>query len=264
MVQIKVIIMAERRMMSKKIIHSDMFMDLPATTKNLYFYLMIEADDDGFVNSPKRIQRMIGATDDDSILLVAKKFVITFESGVIVIKHWRMHNYIRSDRHKGTSHTKEMEKLTIKDSLVYQVSTNCQPSGSIGKVRLGEVRLGKDTVQKQKTKFELFIENIELLFEERRILTFKSKINTNTAKKVYYDDIDDTDCAKVFTEYVKRNKTKASRLDKFITAYREGMLSDIEHLNTKTSGKQPQVNSLEWERQQLLKQQEGMIDAELI
>jgi len=143
--------MAERRMMSKKVIHSDDFMDLPATTKNLYFYLMIEADDDGFVNSPKRISRMIGSTDDDAKLLIAKKFIISFESGIIVVKHWRMHNYIRSDRYKETSHLKEKKELTLKDNGIYSLGTVGIPSGSIGKVRLGEVRLGKSSKKEYKS-----------------------------------------------------------------------------------------------------------------
>ena len=142
--------MAERRMMSKKIIHSDSFLDLPATTQNLYFHLMLEGDDEGFVNSPKRIQRTIGATDGDAQMLIAKKFIISFESGVIVIKHWRIHNYIQNDRFKESSHFEERSKLVIKDNNAYSfddgysVDTNCTPS--IGEVSIGKVRLGEDSI----------------------------------------------------------------------------------------------------------------------
>ena len=94
--------MAERRMFTKKIIDSDAFLDMPLSTQALYFHLGMRADDEGFINSPKKIQRMIGATDDDMKLLLAKRFIIAFESGVVVIKHWKMHNYIQADRFKPT------------------------------------------------------------------------------------------------------------------------------------------------------------------
>ena len=80
--------MAEKRMFTQKIIDSDAFLDMPLSTQALYFHLNMRADDDGFVNNPKRIQRTIGASDDDLKLLVVKRFVIGFDNGVIVIKHW--------------------------------------------------------------------------------------------------------------------------------------------------------------------------------
>ena len=92
--------MAERRMMAKSIIKSDQFLDMPTTTQNLYFHMLLDADDDGFVNAPKSILRIVGAKEDDMKLLIAKQFVIGFGSGVIVIKHWKIHNYIQSDRYK--------------------------------------------------------------------------------------------------------------------------------------------------------------------
>ena len=87
--------MAEKRMFTQKIIDSDAFLDMPLSTQALYFHLNMRADDDGFINNPKRIQRTIGASDDDLKLLIAKRFVICFENGVIVIKHWKMHNTLR-------------------------------------------------------------------------------------------------------------------------------------------------------------------------
>ncbi len=94
--------MAERRMFAKTIIDSDAFLDMPLSTQALYFHLSMRADDDGFVNNPKKIQRMIGASDDDLKLLFNKHFVIPFDSGVCVIKHWRIHNFIRNDRYVET------------------------------------------------------------------------------------------------------------------------------------------------------------------
>ncbi|MBL4730718.1 MAG: conserved phage C-terminal domain-containing protein [Sulfurimonas sp.] len=136
--------MAERRMMSKKIIHSDAFMDMPTSTQNLYFYLLLEADDDGFVNSPKRTQKLIGSNDDDAKILLAKKFILSFESGVIVLKHWKMHNYIQKDRYKVTSHTEEMSQIRLKDNNIYTMDTECIQDVHVGKERVDKVSIGKD------------------------------------------------------------------------------------------------------------------------
>ena len=94
--------MAEKRMFSMKIVDSDAFLDMPHSTQNLYFHLNMRADDDGFINNPKKIQRMLGASDDDLKLLLAKRFILAFDSGIIVIKHWRMHNTLRKDRYHPT------------------------------------------------------------------------------------------------------------------------------------------------------------------
>lgn len=145
--------MAERRMFAKTIIDSDAFLEMPLSTQALYFHLSMRADDDGFINNPKRIQRMIGATEDDLKLLIAKSFVLVFESGVIVIKHWRINNYIRSDRYKSTVYTEEMGLLSVKDNgsytlgiptdnhTVYQMDTQV----SIGKVSIDKDNKGRFT-----------------------------------------------------------------------------------------------------------------------
>ncbi len=144
--------MAERRMFAKTIIDSDAFLDMPMSTQALYFHLSMRADDDGFINNPKRIQRMIGASDDDLKLLIAKSFLIIFESGVVVIKHWKIHNYIQSDRYKPTVYAEEKNLLDVKKNKAYTLSDNsCIQNGYItdtqdrlGKDRLGKDRLGKD------------------------------------------------------------------------------------------------------------------------
>lgn len=142
--------MAERRMMSKSIIKSDTFLDMPATTQNLYFHMLLDADDDGFINAPKSIMRMIGAKEDDMKVLVAKQFVIPFESGVVVIKDWKIHNYIQNDRYKPST-LPERDLLNIQKDKTYTLKsdvstmdTKCIQTVSIGKDRIGKVRLGKD------------------------------------------------------------------------------------------------------------------------
>ena len=147
--------MAERRMMAKSIIKSDQFLDMPATTQNLYFHMLLDADDDGFVNAPKSIMRIVGAKEDDMKLLIAKQFVIGFGSGVIVIKHWKIHNYIQSDRYKPSIQP-ERKLLDITANKEYQLNTDhvsttdteCIQDVSIGKVRLGKASIAKVRLDK--------------------------------------------------------------------------------------------------------------------
>ena len=135
--------MAERRMFAKTIIDSDAFLDMPLSAQALYFHLSMRADDDGFINNPKKIQRMIGASDDDCKLLILKRFIITFESGVIVIKHWKIHNFIRNDRYKETVYQEEKAMLKIKDNKAYSLGI---PNGyqMDTQDRIGKDRIGKD------------------------------------------------------------------------------------------------------------------------
>lgn len=145
--------MAERRMFAKKITESDAFLDMPSSTQMLYFHLSMNADDDGFVNNPKKIQRMCGASDDDFKLLIAKSFVILFESGIIVIKHWKMHNYIQSDRYRPTDYIDEKSMLGIKKNKAYTLDeskmyTKCIQDVSVGKDSIGKDRLGEDSIDK--------------------------------------------------------------------------------------------------------------------
>lgn len=137
--------MAERRMFAKTIIDSDAFLDMPLSAQALYFHLSMRADDDGFVNNPKKIQRMIGASDDDCRLLVSKRFVLAFESGVIVIKHWRIHNYIRNDRYKETVYNKEKSTLKLDKNNAYtEMDTNGIPTVYQTET---QVRIGKDSIE---------------------------------------------------------------------------------------------------------------------
>ena len=146
--------MAERRMFAKTIIDSDSFLDMPLTTQALYFHLNMRADDDGFINNPKKIVRMIGSSDDDLKLLLAKSFIIVFENGIIVIKHWRINNYIRNDRYKETLYLEEKSKLDIKENNGYSLrDTNGIPidnqmdtQDSIGKNSIDKNRSDKNSI----------------------------------------------------------------------------------------------------------------------
>lgn len=133
-------------MFSLKIIDTDLFLDMPVTARLLYYDLSMRADDDGFVASPKKIQRMIGCSDDDMKLLTAKQFIIPFDNGICVIKHWRIHNYIRVDRHIDTIYQIEKQQL-IENNGAYEL--NVIPSGNqMSDNRYPQVRLGKDSISK--------------------------------------------------------------------------------------------------------------------
>ena len=140
--------MAERRMFAKTIVLSDAFLDMPLSARCLYFTLGMLADDDGFVNSPKSIMRQCGSSEDDMRLLLAKKFLLSFETGVIVIKHWKINNYLRNDRYKETSYLEEKQQLVVEPNGAYTIEENTgipyNGIPSIGKDRLGKDRLGKD------------------------------------------------------------------------------------------------------------------------
>lgn len=141
--------MAERRMFAKTIIDSDLFLDMPLSTQALYFHLSMRADDDGFVNNPRKIMRMIGTTEDDMKVLLAKNFLIPFESGIVVIKHWKIHNYIQNDRYKETIYTDEKAQLVVNDQNAYALlDTSCIQNVSKldTQVRLGKDSIGKDSI----------------------------------------------------------------------------------------------------------------------
>ena len=137
--------MAERRMFAKTIVTSDAFLDMPLSARCLYFTLGMLADDDGFVNSPKSIMRQVGASQDDLNILLGKRFILAFESGVIVIKHWRIHNYIQKDRYKESKYIEEKATLMIDEKGAY---TECIQDvyRMDTQVRVGKDRLVKDSL----------------------------------------------------------------------------------------------------------------------
>lgn len=114
--------MAEKRMFALSVVDSDAFLDMPLSSQALYFHLSMRADDDGFINNPKKIQRIIGATDGDAEILVARKFIIPFETGVIVIRHWKLNNYLRSDRYHPTVHQREKAMLSTDENGAYYIN----------------------------------------------------------------------------------------------------------------------------------------------
>jgi hypothetical protein len=139
----------------------------------------MNADDDGFVNNPKKIQKMCGASDDDFKLLIAKSFIILFDSGIIVIKHWKMHNYIQADRYRPTDYVEEKSMLGIKSNKAYtldvsKTDTECIQNGYVGKVSIDKDSIDKDSigesvrVEKAKRFYPPTLDEVKQYCEERK------------------------------------------------------------------------------------------------
>ena len=147
--------MAPRRMFSLDVVNTDLFLDMPVSAQCLYFHLGMRADDDGFIASPKQIMRMATCTQDDMKILVSKGFVIPFESGIVVIRHWKQHNYIQSDRYRKTKYTEEKDRLELKDN-VYVLDTERIQSSSKADT---QYRLSKDIVRDRDNNYSVHFES---------------------------------------------------------------------------------------------------------
>ena len=171
--------MAQKRMFDKTITNSDDFLDMPDSSQNLYFHLSMNADDDGFVNNWKSIMRMTGHKEDDLKVLIAKQFIIPFDSGVIVIKHWRINNYLRNDRYVETKFKDEKRKLSLDHNLVYQMDTTGIPDGihSIDKNSIDKNSKEKE-IYKEKENKKPTLEEIQEYCKER---------NNNVNAKQFFD-----------------------------------------------------------------------------
>ena len=164
--------MAEKRMFSQQIIDSDAFLEMPLSTQALYFHLSMRADDDGFVDNPKKIQRMVSASGDDLKLLIAKRYILTFDSGVIVIKHWRIHNTLRNDRYKETVYLEEKATLTIKENKAYTEKNKPEELGiPNGNQMEPQISIDKNSIDKINKKSSHFVpptlEEVQAYCKER-------------------------------------------------------------------------------------------------
>ena len=172
--------MAERRMFAKTIIDSDAFLEMPISARLLYYDLAMRADDDGFNNSPRKVMRTVGATTDDFNILVARKFIIPFENGVVVIKHWRIHNYIRKDTYNETPYKEQKAQLEYDENNAYRLIAEYAPEAvktirrravdePLTQVRLGKGSLGKGSgdIEPQKRFAKPTIEEVQAYCLER-------------------------------------------------------------------------------------------------
>lgn len=161
--------MAKRRMFNLNIVDDDVFLSMPISAQSLYFHLGMRADDDGFV-TPLKVMRMIGANQDDLSILIAKRYVLYFDSGVVVIKHWPVQNKVKKDRYVPTTYKKEFEHLTLNEWDVYterrtikvpltdlqqhkvlEPEKNETGDKMSPQVRLGKVRLVEDSIVSKNT-----------------------------------------------------------------------------------------------------------------
>ena len=214
--------MAQRRMFSKKITETDLFLDMPMSAQCLYFHLNMSADDDGFIGNAKTIRRMIGASEDDLKLLLAKEFLIPFDNGVVVIKDWKIHNYIQKDRYNETIYKDEKSTLIENENKQYQrldhMDTQCiqNVSSTDTQVRLGKDRLGKDKENLQPSDDGQSIsERFEVLWKEypkkqgkKKALTYyKRSIKNGTTDEVIKQGIED------YKKYLEKNKSWLNPMD---------------------------------------------------
>lgn len=139
--------MAQKRMFDKTITNSDDFIEMPDSSQNLYFHLSMNADDDGFVNNWKSIMRMTGHKEDDLKVLISKNYIIPFDTGVIVIKHWRINNYLRTDRYVETKFINEKQQLYVDNNMVYQLDT-------VGVHSIDKNRIVKNSIDKNNRENE--------------------------------------------------------------------------------------------------------------
>lgn len=175
--------MASKRAFSLSVIDSDAFLDMPLTAQALYFHLVMRADDDGFVDSPKKIQRIVRASEDDLRVLIGKQFLIPFDKGVLVIKHWRIHNVIRKDMYKPTLCVEEKAMLEEDSAGSYRIRTEpvtnplristepeTEPTQerTVNKININKDKLNKDTGEKRKRFVPPTVEEVRAYCEERK------------------------------------------------------------------------------------------------
>lgn len=159
--------MAERRMFAKSIVLSDAFLDMPLSARCLYFTLGMLADDDGFVGNPKSIMRQCGASQDDMLTLLQKRYLLSWDSGVIVIKHWRMNNYLQNDRHKSTTYLEELSTLEIDERGAYTEKKNTMYTECIQNVYTDKNSIGKNSIGKNNIFKPPTVDDVKAYCDER-------------------------------------------------------------------------------------------------
>ena len=240
--------MAQRRMFSRKITETDHFLEMPLSSQALYFHLNMGADDEGFIDKAKTIQRTIGASDDDMKLLIAKGFLIPFESGVVVIRHWRIHNYIQADRFQATIHQNEKEQLEFDKSKIASIKPLDQCIQNVYKmdtqVRLGEDSLDKDRLDKvnnlysgedEKKSLSQIIKSSTVKINDRQIQQIQEYIGLDNMT------VDMIDYAIQLTE--DAGAESFNYLNKILKSWKDKGLTSLDEAKEETSGFRESKNS---------------------
>lgn len=206
--------MAEKRMFSKQIIDSDVFLDMPLSTQALYFHLSMRADDDGFLNNAKKILRLVGANQNDYDLLVAKAFIIQFPDGICVIKHWRINNYLRKDRYVETIYQEEKSMIEVNKNGSYSLKKyNGIPDGipdgnhSDTQIRIDKNREEENSIysasemHSDEESLDEFFESIWKLYPIKKGKGSVSKTKKQKLYRIGYDQM--KRCVERFVEDMK-------------------------------------------------------------
>lgn len=233
--------MAQRRMFSRKITETDHFLEMPLSSQALYFHLNMGADDEGFIDKAKTIQRTIGASDDDMKLLIAKGFLIPFDSGVVVVRHWRIHNYIQADRFQATIYQNEKEQLDFDKSKIASIKTLDQCIQNVYKmdtqVRLGEDSLDKDRLDKvnnlysgedEKKSLSQIIKSTSVKINDRQIQQIQEYIGLDNMT------VEMIDYAIQLTE--DAGAESFNYLNKILKSWKDKGLTSLDEAKEETSG----------------------------
>lgn len=192
--------MATRRMFSLDVVNTDLFLDMPVSAQCLYFHLGMRADDDGFIASPKQIMRMATCTQDDMKILVSKGFVIPFETGIVVIRHWKQHNYIQSDRYRKTKYTEEKDRLELKENVYVLDTERIQSSSKVDT----QYRLSKDIVRDRDNNYSVHFESFWNAYPRKKEKAKAYKCYNARLKDGYSEE----ELLTAATEYAKECKKR--------------------------------------------------------
>ena len=209
--------MAQKRMFDKTITNADDFLEMPDSSQNLYFHLSMNADDDGFINNWKSIMRMTGHKEDDLKVLIAKQFIIPFDSGVIVIRHWRINNYLRNDRYKETQFKEEKNQLTLGENEEYLLKNGVGiPMVDTDKNSIDKIRIDKNSIDNITTTTIY-----DFLQENGFILT--------PIQVEVVDTWEDTDLTRyAIKQAVLNNKFNVNYIDKIIYSYQKDNIKTVQ------------------------------------
>lgn len=199
--------MAQKRMFDKIITNDDNFLEMPNSTQALYFHLSMNADDDGFVNNWKSIMKITGTKEDDLKILISKSYLIPFDSGILVIKHWRINNYLRGDRYRPTQFQKEFNMLENHENKAYQLKSEWSTIG-IPLVNPDKIRIDKNRIEKNRE-------------EENSIEDTKMSLKTDKIDKMSLktDNLSSNDSLAIASPTPTENKKEV--FNKFLNIYNE-------------------------------------------
>ena len=229
--------MANKRMFSLSVVDTDKFLEMPISSRLLYYELGMRADDDGFVDNWKKILLFTGLKEDDLKVLISKQFILPFESGVIVIRHWRMNNYLQNDRTKPTIHQKEKAELFIDNNNVYNLDTDCIHSIDKNSIDKNSIEYKEKINKKEKhgqfgrvkltdKEYQKLIEDFGKDFIDNQIILLDEYVESNNNKNKY------TNFNLVIRKSIKDNWFKQKVERRTNNVFMDIMLDDYESNRT--------------------------------